>query len=237
MRLAVIDFPGTGGDDGLRDALEDVGGRVDYVWHASEQLGSYDAVFLPGGHSFGDYLRAGALAALSPIMTAVRKFADDGGLVVGLGNGFQVLCEAGLLPGAFLPNPSNRFHCDTVSIRVEQVETALTYRCHAGEMVQIPVAHKFGRFFVDEQTLDRLRRHGQIVFRYVDGSGQACDEVNPTGSTYAIAGVTNEQKNVLGMMGRPERNAGSLSGNGDGKKLFESLREYLSPSTKGGDLA
>jgi phosphoribosylformylglycinamidine synthase subunit PurQ / glutaminase len=221
--IAVLRFPGSNCDDDTRHAFRDVlGAEARFVWHTDETLGRSDAVIVPGGFSYGDYLRSGALAAKSPIMAAVRAFADRGGPVLGICNGFQILTEAGLLPGALARNAGLDFVCDTVTVRVEG-ESAFTGGYRVGDVLRLPIAHHEGRYEADPATLERLEGEGRVVFRYVDAAGARSAGANPNGSARDIAGIVNERGNVLGMMPHPERAVEELLGSGDGRPLLASL--------------
>jgi phosphoribosylformylglycinamidine synthase len=211
----VLQFPGSCDERDAVHACERVG-DAELVWHGETDLGGYDAVVIPGGFSYGDYLRAGAIAGFAPVMDAVREFAIDGGPVLGICNGFQVLCEAGLLPGALLPNERLRFVCRQVELEVVNAETAATANCSPGERLSIPVKHMSGRWFAPGDVLARLEARDQIVFRYADGQ-------NPNGSISEVAGVCNEAGNVVGLMPHPEHAVDPLTGSADGLKLFESI--------------
>ncbi|QQE74927.1 phosphoribosylformylglycinamidine synthase subunit PurQ [Brevibacillus composti] len=216
MRVAVIVFPGSNADVDLYQAVEDVMKvPVDYVWHSDDNLSGYDVILLPGGFSYGDYLRCGAVARFSPIMEAVGKAAEAGKLIVGICNGFQILTEAGLLPGALLRNRSLKFRCKLSGLRVENNETAFTRDYAAGEVIQIPIAHGEGNYYCDEETLQKLKDGNQIVFRYY---GE-----NPNGSLEDIAGICNERGNVLGMMPHPERAVHEWMASADGRRMFTSI--------------
>ena len=235
MRFAVVVFPGSNCDSDCYHALKDVtGATVEYVWHQSTDLSGFDAVVLPGGFSYGDYLRAGAIARFSPVMGAVEAYARSGGLVAGICNGFQILCEAGLLPGALTRNDSLRFRCETVHVRVEHSDSPFTSMCSAGEVLALPIAHGEGRYHVDSATLSRLEERGQVLFRYCLPDGSVTDASNPNGSVANIAGIVNEAGNVLGMMPHPERNADALLGNGDGRKIVASIASYASQRAERG---
>lgn len=228
MRIAVVVFPGSNCDQDCYFAFRNqTDAEVSYVWHQDESLDGYQAAVLPGGFSYGDYLRAGAIARFSPIMNAVSRFAADGGLVLGICNGFQILCEAGLLPGALVKNVGNRFRCETRAVRVERSDTHFTRAAYAGETLQLPIAHGEGRYYADPETLAALEEHRQVVFRYVDDKGEATPYGNPNGSLNNIAGIMNREGNVLGMMPHPERNADPNLGNGDGRKILLSLVESV----------
>jgi phosphoribosylformylglycinamidine synthase subunit PurQ / glutaminase len=224
MKIAVIQFPGSNCDQDCLRALTD-GLRIpaEYLWHKETSVSGFDAVVLPGGFSYGDYLRCGAIARFSPIMRAVVRAANEGMPVIGVCNGFQILCEAGLLPGALIRNQSLRFVCELVWLRVETDETPFTARLDKESMLRMPVAHGEGCYLADEATLAALRSNGQVVFRYVDESGRVTRESNPNGSMLNIAGICNEARNVVGMMPHPDRAWDRRLGSEDGKLLFESL--------------
>ena len=231
-RFAVLVFPGSNCDHDAYHAAQHVFGQeARFVWHKEPALGPADVVIVPGGFSYGDYLRAGAIARFSPVMQDVVRFANAGGLVLGVCNGFQVLCEAGLLPGALLRNRSLRFACKDVHLRVENDSTPFTNTAALGDLLQIPVAHGEGCYTADEATLDRLEAEGRVVFRYTNGFGEVTDEANPNGSARGIAGIVNESGNVLGMMPHPERCVepllGGLAGSADGAVIFRSLLNHL----------
>ena len=228
MKVAVITFPGSNCDYDLYKAAQQVGAEPTFVWHRERGLDGYDAVLLPGGFSYGDYLRAGAIARMSPIMEDVITFAAAGGPVLGICNGFQILCEAGLLPGALIRNDSLRFESRDVILRVEQSDTLFTSAYETGQLLRIPIAHGEGNYEADAETLDRLEGEGRVVFRYADRSGAVTDAANPNGSRRNIAGITNEHGNVLGMMPHPERAMEDLLGSTDGVGLFDSMVRSLS---------
>ena len=212
MKVAVVRFPGSNCDADAWHAADAAGHTTTYVWHRSADLGGADVVLLPGGFSYGDYLRAGAIARFSPVMRAVAAHARAGGLVLGICNGFQILCEAGLLPGALARNAGLAFVCRWVTIRAEATDTPFTAGYRQGQLLRAPVAHGEGRYVADEATLDLLERDGRVVFRYAGD--------NPNGAMRDIAGITNEGRNVLGMMPHPERAAEALLGSTDGAALF-----------------
>jgi phosphoribosylformylglycinamidine synthase I len=223
MKAGVIVFPGSNCDRDAYHALRDVlGYSVDYLWHdEARDLGDYGLIIVPGGFSYGDYLRPGAIARFARIMDSLRAYAERGGRVLGICNGFQILCEAGLLPGALTRNIGLKFRCMPVHIRVENAETPFTGRYRQGEVLQIPIAHGDGRYVCDEATLQQLRTNGQIIFRYCSPTGELCEAWNPNGSVDHIAGVANAQFNVLGMMPHPERACELLLGSGDGRRLLQ----------------
>jgi phosphoribosylformylglycinamidine synthase subunit PurQ / glutaminase len=226
MRFGVVVFPGSNCDHDAWDILQRVlGQETRFLWHKDSSLGDVDAVILPGGFSYGDYLRCGAIARFSPIMKEVAAFAARGGVVVGICNGFQILCEAGLLPGAFLRNDCMTFVCKQVHLRVEKTHTRFTSNCRPGEVLRIPIAHGEGNYQVDDVVLQEMERNGQVLFRYCEGDGAVTAAGNPNGSRSNIAGVMNTRGNVMGMMPHPERAADPALGNTDGQKLFLSLIE------------
>ena len=226
LRLGVIVFPGSNCDhDAYHVARHVFGWDTRFIWHKDRDLGGVDIVVVPGGFSYGDYLRAGAIARFSPIMEEVVEFARRGGLVLGICNGFQVLCECGLLPGVLLRNASLRFACRWVHLRAENVSTPFTCALAAGQVVRIPVAHGEGNYFADADTLARLEDGGQVVLRYCNPDGTAGG--NPNGSMHDIAGIVNEGGNVLGMMPHPERCAESALGSSDGALVFRSLADHF----------
>ncbi|MCO4101170.1 phosphoribosylformylglycinamidine synthase subunit PurQ [Gemmatimonas sp.] len=228
MKAGIVRFPGSNCDEDAYHALADVlGQEAVYLWHKDHDLQSVDLVILPGGFSYGDYLRAGAIARFSPIMQEVVQHAKRGGLVLGICNGFQIACEAGLLPGALLRNNTLRFVSAPVSLRVESIATRFTSQYHLGQVISVPVAHGDGRYTADGDTLARLEGDGHVVFRYVDSHGDASDASNPNGSLRNIAGIVNNEGNVLGMMPHPERALESALGSTDGLPLFQSVLESM----------
>ena len=228
MKFAVIVFPGSNCDHDCYHVVKHVIGQsADFVWHKEKDLSGYDAVILPGGFSYGDYLRTGAMARLSPVMKAVEDFARQGGLVLGICNGFQILLEAGLLPGAMLRNRSLQFICKDVYLRVDNINTPFTCNYVENQVVRMPIAHAEGNYYVDQETYTHLQKNNKIVFRYTGSDGKPVDEVNPNGSIGNIAGVCNEKGNVLGMMPHPERLADRALSGTDGAKMFLSLVETL----------
>ena len=228
MRFGILVFPGTWSDTDCYHQVKTVlGQEADYVWHRQESLAGYDCVIVPGGFSYGDYLRAGAIARFAPVMDALSEFAGNGGLVVGICNGFQVLCEAGLLPGALMRNAHLEYRCQWTNLRTERTDTPFTTRCRPAQALRIPVSHGEGNYYADEATLNRLETSGQVLFRYCDDAGQASEAANPNGSARNIAGIINERGNVLGMMPHPERSCESLLGSEDGNLIFLSLIDHL----------
>lgn len=224
MKFAVVVFPGSNCDADCFHVVKNVMREdVEYVWHQDSNLTGFDCVILPGGFSYGDYLRTGAIARFSPVMNSVIKFAQKGGLVLGICNGFQILLESGLLPGAMMRNASLKFICKHVYLRCENSRTAFTSQIQKGEVLKIPIAHGEGNYFTDEKTLKSLIEHEQIIFRYCDEKGQTTPESNPNGSLENIAGIINSQGNVLGMMPHPERASENILGSEDGKKIFQSI--------------
>jgi phosphoribosylformylglycinamidine synthase len=229
MKFGIVTFPGSNGDydafHAVRDAL---GATAVYLWHKSHDLEGADVIILPGGFSYGDYLRAGAIARFSPIMKEVAEHARTGGPVIGFCNGFQTLCEAGLLPGAMLRNVGLKFISEHVRLRVETSDTIFTERYAKGQVLRVPIAHGDGRYTADAATIDRLEQEGRVVFRYVDAKGAENDAANPNGSIRNIAGIVSAEGNVLGMMPHPERAVEPLLGSGDGLPLFQSLLARVS---------
>lgn len=224
MRFAVISFPGSNGDHDALMAVEmGLGQPVEAVWYRETDLSRFDVLLIPGGFSYGDYLRAGAIARFAPVMESVARFAAEGGPVLGICNGFQVLTEAGLLPGALLRNASLEFNSSWVRLRVENTDTAWTEGLPKGEILRLPIAHGEGRYFADPETLKRLEARGQVVFRYVNAHGEATPEGNPNGSVDNIAGVSNERGNVVGLMPHPERAFDQLIGGDDGLKILSTV--------------
>jgi phosphoribosylformylglycinamidine synthase len=224
MKFGVIIFPGSNCDHDAYWTIQHVCKEpATFLWHESHDLENCDAVIVPGGFAYGDYLRTGAIAKFSPVMESVRKFADGGGLVLGICNGFQILCEAGLLPGALLRNVGLKYVCKSVQVRVENAETPFTNVCRAGEVLTIPIGHMEGNYFCDPATLDELRRDKRIVFRYASPSGEITPAANPNGSLDNIAGICSAGGNVVGMMPHPERSAEPELGCTDGVKIFESV--------------
>lgn len=233
MKFGIIIFPGTWSDRDCYYALHDVlGQEAAYIWHKETQVFGYDCVILPGGFSYGDYLRVGAIARFSPIITAVEQFAHDGGMVIGICNGFQILCEAGLLPGVLLPSSHLQYRCQWVNLKVENNSLPFTSKCRKGEVLKIPISHYEGNYFCDETTLGELEGKNQVVFRYSSSEGAITEEANPNGSLHNIAGIVNARGNVLGMMPHPERACESLLGTTDGNLIWESLVERIQGNSR-----
>ncbi|HXQ26444.1 MAG TPA: phosphoribosylformylglycinamidine synthase subunit PurQ [Candidatus Acidoferrales bacterium] len=232
MKFGVVVFPGSNCDDDAYHAIGSVIGQpVEFIWHQSEQVSGFDAIVLPGGFAFGDYLRTGAIARFSPVMKAVSRFARSGGLVLGICNGFQILLEAGLLPGAMTRNQGLRFLCRQVHVRVENTDTPFTCAARPGQILKMPIAHMEGNYFCDPATLAELERNKQIIFRYArpDGGVDEHDrEANPNGALAAIAGICNRERNVAGLMPHPERAVESALGSTDGLVILRSMVESLS---------
>ena len=226
MRFAVIQFPGSNCDQDCLAALRGLeGAEADYVWHKEKSLGEVDAIVLPGGFSYGDYLRCGAIARFSPIMAAVMEKAREGMLVIGICNGFQILCEAGLLPGALVRNRSLRFVCEMVTTRVEVAHSPFTIGCHEGTLLRLPVAHGEGCFFADETTLRELNANRQVILRYANARGEIVSSANPNGSLENIAGICNRERNVFGLMPHPDRACEERLGSADGAIIFRSMMQ------------
>ncbi len=224
MKFGVVRFPGSNCDQDAYFTIRDVLKQpVEYIWHQETSVKGFDCIVLPGGFSYGDYLRTGAIARFSPVMSAVRDHADRGGFVIGICNGFQVLCEAHMLPGALVRNVGLKFRCRMVNLVVENASTPWTASARPGQVLRIPIAHGEGCYVADPPTLDELAANGQILFRYCDPAGQPTPESAPNGSVWNIAGIANRTKNVLGMMPHPERASERILGSADGRVIFESL--------------
>ena len=223
MRFGVIVFPGTWSDADCFHVLKEVLHQpVEYVWHKETDLSSFGCVILPGGFSYGDYLRAGAIARFSPVMGAVQDFAQQGKLVLGICNGFQILCEAGLLPGVLMRNAHLQFRCQWVHMRVETISSPFTSGAGVGQVIRIPISHGEGNYFADPTTIAELEAENRVIFRYCTAAGQVTEDANPNGSLDNIAGIANARGNVLGMMPHPERCCEDLMGGADGRVIFES---------------
>ena len=229
MKFGVVVFPGSNCDHDCYYAMESVIGKpVEFIWHQDTDLGGFDAVILPGGFAYGDYLRTGAIARFSPVMAALKGFAGRGGLVIGICNGFQILMESGLLPGALLPNVGLKYVCRFLYLRTETVNTPFTSGLREGQLLHIPIGHGEGNFFADAETIRQIEDGGQVVFRYVDAAGENTREANPNGSLNNIAGIVNREGNVLGMMPHPDRSSEQILGSTDGRLIFESMVTALS---------
>ena len=224
MKVAILVFPGTWSDTDCYHAFTDVLGHdAAYVWHKETDLSGFDSVVVPGGFSYGDYLRCGAIARFSPVMEAVRDFAEEGKPVIGICNGFQILCEAGLLPGVLTRNEHLEFRCSWVDLRTENTDTPFTHLASPGQVLAVPISHGEGNYQADAETIDMLERTGRVVFRYCTPEGEITPEVNPNGSANNIAGIINKRGNVLGMMPHPERSVEKLLGGEDGAVIFRSM--------------
>jgi phosphoribosylformylglycinamidine synthase subunit PurQ / glutaminase len=228
MKFGVLVFPGSNCDQDTYNVIAEIAHQpVTLLWHDSESLENCDAILVPGGFAYGDYLRTGAIARFSPVMQSVKKFAADGGLVLGICNGFQILCESGLLPGALMRNQGLKYICKQVYLRTETTNTPFTQRLSKGQVVKIPIGHMEGNYFCDEATLAELERDDRVVFRYSTPTGEITKDANPNGSISNIAGVLNEGRNVLGMMPHPDRSSEAMLGSSDGLAIFESMVSVL----------
>ncbi len=228
MRFAVLQFPGSNCDQDCVHVLGNVLGQdADYLWHKEESIGDADAVVVPGGFSYGDYLRTGSIAQFSPVMNAVKAFANAGGLVIGICNGFQILCETGLLPGTLVRNRSLQFRCETVFLKIPTADSPFTSEVPEGKLLRVPIAHGEGCYFADDEALAKLRADDQILFQYATETGDLTDEANPNGSLLNIAGICNKGRNVCGMMPHPERASENVLGVDDGRLVFESMLHHL----------
>jgi phosphoribosylformylglycinamidine synthase I len=224
MKFGVIVFPGSNCDhDAYHVISKHVGQPVDFIWHRATDLSSYDALIIPGGFSYGDYLRAGALASFSPVMASVKQFAAQDKLVLGICNGFQILCEAGLLPGALIRNRELHFVCEHVNVRVESTDTPFTHELRRGQVLKLPVAHAEGNYVCDDATFEELQRDNRVIFRYSDRQGRVSPEANINGSRDNIAGICSRGRNVMGLMPHPERACEDALGSSDGRAIFHSL--------------
>jgi phosphoribosylformylglycinamidine synthase I len=229
MKFAIVVFPGSNCDHDAYHAVKHVlGEEAAFVWHKETSLGAADVVILPGGFSHGDYLRTGAIARFSPVMSAVTRFAASGGPVLGICNGFQILLECGLLPGAMLRNRDLKFHCEFVGLRVERTDTPFTGAAQAGQVLRLPIAHGEGNYYAPPETIATLEDHGRVVFRYANAFGETTDQANPNGSIHNIAGICNDARNVVGLMPHPERACEAAIGSSDGLLLFKSVVLMLS---------
>ena len=228
MHFSVLQFPGSNCDQDCIHVLSNVlGHQADYLWHKEESLGKADAVVVPGGFSYGDYLRTGSIAQFSPVMNAVKKFANEGGLVIGICNGFQILCETGLLPGALVRNRSLQFRCEQVYLKVPTQDSPFTREIDTEDIIRVPIAHGEGCYFADDESLEKLKANDQILFQYASADGEITDASNPNGSLLNIAGICNEARNVCGMMPHPERARESILGEEDGLKIFKGMSLHL----------
>ena len=224
MKFGIVVFPGSNCDEDAFHAARDLFGQeAEYLWHKDADLKGADVLILPGGFAHGDYLRTGAMARFSPIMGAVRTFAERGGPVLGICNGFQILLECGLLPGAMLRNRDVKFHCEFVGIRVDRTDTPFTRACAEGQVLQVPIAHGEGNYYAPPDVLDELERENRVVFRYANAHGETTDQANPNGSLRSIAGICNATRNVVGLMPHPERACESALGSADGLLIFKSV--------------
>ena len=229
MSIGIVQFGGSNCDLDVLHVLKDVlGADAELVWYKEEDLSRFDGIVVPGGFSYGDYLRAGAIAARTPVMASIKKLADAGKPVIGICNGFQILTESGLLDGALTTNNYPKFKCESTLLRVETTDTPFTSKFKKGEVVSIPIAHMEGNFYADEETLSRFENNDQVAFRYVNKEGKVTDEANPNGSQENIAGIVSAKKNVLGMMPHPERASEEILGSKDGIRIFESMLEFIS---------
>ena len=227
MNFSVLQFPASNCDQDAVHAVRHFGHSARLVWHKDASLGDTDCVIVPGGFSYGDYLRCGAIARFSPVMQAVKQFADNGGLVIGICNGFQVLTEAGLLPGALVRNRDLQFHCEHIFLKTATQDSPFTNKIPEGKILRIPIAHGEGCFFADEETLAKLKANNQILWQYCDVGGNLTDTANPNGSLLNIAGVCNERRNVAGLMPHPERASEEILGSDDGRWVFKSVINTL----------
>ena len=232
MKFGVVVFPGTWSDVDCFDVIKDVvNAPVEYVWHKDTDLSSYDCIILPGGFSYGDYLRCGAIARFSPVMGSVIKAADEGKLIIGICNGFQILCESGLLPGVLRANDHLQFRCQWTDLRVENAATPFTSMMEQGQVIGVPISHGEGNYYADPETIAMLERDNRVAFRYCGPAGEITSEFNPNGSLNNIAGITNARGNVLGMMPHPERCCDELLGGVDGTAIFQAMASWASSAT------
>ncbi|PZC41902.1 MAG: phosphoribosylformylglycinamidine synthase [Chloroflexi bacterium] len=224
MRTGIVVFPGTWSDKDCMHVLRDVLNQsTEYIWHQETDLSKYECIVIPGGFSYGDYLRAGAIARFAPVMKSITDFANNGGLVIGICNGFQVLCEAGLLPGVLMRNDHLKFRCEWVNLKIETASTPFTKSITTLNPLRVPISHGEGQYYVSEDTLKELERDDQIVFRYCEPNGDVTKESNPNGSVNNIAGIINSNRNVLGMMPHPEKACEDILGSSDGLSIFQSI--------------
>ena len=233
VRFGIVVFPGTNCDHDTRFAVEGLGFQAEFVWHTAVRLDSFDCVVLPGGFAHGDYLRTGAIAAFSPVISAVRRYIDDGGLVLGICNGFQVLLEMGALPGAMLRNRNLRFLCRFVDLLVKQADTPFTGACGEKHVLRMPISHFEGKYYIDAAGLRTLVDNEQIVLKYCDAEGISTPDANPNGATFNIAGICNQKRNVFGLMPHPERASDEVLGATDGRLIFDSISQCVSGTSNG----
>jgi phosphoribosylformylglycinamidine synthase I len=231
MNFAVLQFPASNCDQDCVHAVRVLGHAANFVWHKDTSLGDADAVIVPGGFSYGDYLRCGAIARFSPVMQAVKQFADHGGLVLGICNGFQILCEAGMLPSALIRNRDLQFHCEQVFLKTANLDTPFTGKIPVDKIMKIPIAHGEGCYFADEATLEKLKTNRQILWQYCDAKGELTESANPNGSLLNIAGICNERRNVAALMPHPDRASEEILGSADGRFIFESMIATLQNKT------
>jgi phosphoribosylformylglycinamidine synthase len=233
MKFGVLVFPGSNCDHDTYNVIEQIAHQpVTMLWHESEDLEGCDAILVPGGFAYGDYLRTGAIAHFAPIMQSVKRFAASGGLVLGICNGFQILCESGLLPGALMRNAGLKYICKQVHLRTETIDSPFTNALRRGQVLQIPIGHMEGNYFCDESTLAALKREDRIAFRYATRDGEITAAANPNGSLENIAGILNEGRNVLGMMPHPDRSSEALLGSADGFPIFQSMIHALAGTAR-----
>ncbi len=233
MKFSVTVFPGSNCDHDCEYTIRDVmGQKVEMIWHKETDLQNPDCVVVPGGFSYGDYLRTGSIARFSPVMNSVADFAAKGGLVIGICNGFQILCEAGLLPGALIRNKTLKFICQNVYLKVEQTDTPFTIACQKGQILKLPIAHGEGNYFIDPEGMQRLEGEGQIVVRYCDSQGELTEEGNPNGSLRSVAGIRNVGRNVFGLMPHPDRSCEDVLGSHDGKYIWNSILQSFTGAVK-----
>ena len=224
MKFGVVQFPGTWSDHDCYHVLSDVLKQdTEYIWHHETEISHFDCIIIPGGFSYGDYLRPGAIARFSPVMNSIKKFADSGGLVLGICNGFQILCESGLLPGALLKNESLQFRCQWVNLKVENIDNPFTHLCDENQVLKIPISHGDGRYYAEPRILEELKTNNQILFKYCTDNGLYKHSNNPNGSLEFIAGISNKDGNVVGMMPHPERCCELILGSTDGTRIFNSI--------------
>ena len=224
MKFGVVQFPGTWSDHDCYHVLSEVlKQETEYIWHHDTDISHFDCIIVPGGFSYGDYLRPGAIARFSPVMNSIKKFSDSGGLVLGICNGFQILCESGLLPGALLKNESLQFRCQWVNLKVENINNPFTKLCDQNQVLKIPISHGDGRYYAEPRILNELKNNNQILFKYSSEKGLHEKSYNPNGSIEFIAGISNKEGNVVGMMPHPERCCESILGSTDGTKIFNSI--------------